>query len=1133
MYGFSIAIFIHLLAFVYLRVEDVETVVVQTDRGSLRGSSKISAVGNKYYSFQGIPYAKPPLGNLRFKSPREPDPWEGVRDVIKEKPSCVQATLILGNIIGSEDCLYLNVYTTQLANGSDSVAPKPVMVWIHGGAWQTGSGSPSMYGPDYLLEEGVVVVTINYRLGVIGFLSVNGSDVSGNAGLKDQVAALRWVKANIAQFGGDPDGVTIFGESAGGAAVHYHLLSPLSEGLFQRAISQSGSATNPTAFFDSTHERAFRLGKALGHQTSDSQNLVDFFRSVPINTLVSNQNKGLTEQESERPLAASFIPTTEYPVKGEDVFLPDSPWKLLESGQFKKLPFITGINRDEGIVTVLSVVHGDELGYIFYKKGLQDSLDPNSTEMKVLNRMVKMWTNFAKTGDPSEGMDVIWKPVTSKSRNYLSINEDSTLLQDLEKERMAFWDEEVALRVSHSPVMSSDRMKPRLWDWAAMIDFLEEAAITSLSNGSKCKVYITQTVVSDTLANMHIALTPNSINTFHTWTHWTGQVAPLPTTRLVWIGDHSYSLEALISKIPGQKKLNPNPSKGAAAFLSHMLPKLFRHMCHTAGQPKNEAETVTVTTSQGILRGSVNTSSIGQQYYSFQGIRYAQPPVGPLRFKIPLSSDESELLPVMVWIHGGAFQSGSGSASFYGPDYLLGEGVIVVTFNYRLGVLGFLSVNDSDVAGNAGLKDQVAALRWVNANIARFGGNPNKVTIFGESAGGAGIHYQVLSPLSEGLFHQAISQSGAAINPTAFSESTNERAFRLGSALGLKTNDGQKLVDFFRTLSAAQLIASQNKGLTEEESEKALAAAFIPTTEFKVKGEDTFLPDAPWKLLKSGQFKKIPYITGVNQNEGFIGLMGISTPAQLNKTLNDFERVLPFNLGLKKGSKMSLQVAEKVKQFYFGDRPITLQSIYDFVDLQTDIMYAGGCHRVTNQSLAHSANSIYNYQFTYSGRLNQHKSGDEIIKGIRKVIFIGSVPTFAQREENHFGKITLSTPNRDLNLDLVICSLVYCDSTVLDHAATEVVVMHGDDLNYIFYKPGLLDTLSEDSTEMKVLHQIVKMWTNFAKTGNPSKEMDVIWAPATKSNRYFLRIDANLTQQKDLEKQRMAFWDEIYLNLGL
>nr|CAD7452710.1 unnamed protein product [Timema tahoe] len=567
--------------------KDVETVVVQTDRGSLRGSSKISAVGNKYYSFQGIPYAKPPLGNLRFKSPREPDPWEGVRDVIKEKLSCVQATLILGNIIGSEDCLYLNVYTTQLANGSDSVALKPVMVWIHGGAWQTGSGSPSMYGPDYLLEEGVVVVTINYRLGVIGFLSVNGSDVSGNAGLKDQVAALHWVKANIAQFGGDPDGVTIFGESAGGAAVHYHLLSPLSEGLFQRAISQSGSATNPTAFFDSTHERAFRLGKALGHQTSDSQNLVDFFRSVPINTLVSNQNKGLTEQESERPLAASFIPTTEYPVKGEDVFLPDSPWKLLESGQFKKLPFITGINRDEGIVTVLNlirnplslrkldnnferilplswglevgsekskelaakvkkfyfgdqpvslrtiynytnregvkhhgeeqpitlekrlepsffsfyvasstshipmihrgiqcltrhafisvsfhstlrrgcsarvggggefdrpvrqsavngasgVVHGDELGYIFYRKGLQDSLDPDSTEMKVLNRMVKMWTNFAKTGDPSEGMDVIWKPVTSKSRNYLSINEDSTLLQDLEKERMAFWDE--------------------------------------------------------------------------------------------------------------------------------------------------------------------------------------------------------------------------------------------------------------------------------------------------------------------------------------------------------------------------------------------------------------------------------------------------------------------------------------------------------------------------------------------------------------------------------------------------------------------------------------------------------------------------------------------------------------------
>lgn len=132
---------------------------------------------------------------------------------------------------GSDDCLYLNIYTTELK----PEVPRAVMVWIHGGAFYSGSGNDDIYGPDYIVEKNVVLVTINYRVGIIGFLNLDDEEAPGNQGLKDQVMALKWVKRNIEKFGGDPSNVTIFGESAGSASVHYLTLSPLAQGIiFER-----------------------------------------------------------------------------------------------------------------------------------------------------------------------------------------------------------------------------------------------------------------------------------------------------------------------------------------------------------------------------------------------------------------------------------------------------------------------------------------------------------------------------------------------------------------------------------------------------------------------------------------------------------------------------------------------------------------------------------------------------------------------------------------------------------------------------------------------------------------------------------------------------------------------------------
>lgn len=218
-------------------------VTVNTQCGTLRGSQE-----GGLSVFRGIPYARPPVGPLRFRPPQPPEPWGGVRDALRFGPAAPQDAQAMGSMLDlgigrtDEDCLYLNVWTPAPDAGG-----RPVMVWIHGGAFILGAGSQHLYDGATLARRGdVVVVTINYRLGALGFLPLQDAQgqplASGNEGLLDQIAALQWVQREIAAFGGDPGCVTIFGESAGAMSCAMLLGAPRARGLFQRAILQSGSA---------------------------------------------------------------------------------------------------------------------------------------------------------------------------------------------------------------------------------------------------------------------------------------------------------------------------------------------------------------------------------------------------------------------------------------------------------------------------------------------------------------------------------------------------------------------------------------------------------------------------------------------------------------------------------------------------------------------------------------------------------------------------------------------------------------------------------------------------------------------------------------------------------------------------
>ena len=334
-----------------------QDVQLEIPQGILKGLKTETVLHNKpYYSFKGVPYAKPNVGPNKFRMPEPGDSWDGVYDATEYRAACPSYCMIQKGLIGKEDCLYLNIYTPVL----DKEARKAVMVWFHPGAWNGGMASDIFFGPDFLIEDDVLVVTVSYRLGALGFLNTGDKSAFGNAGMKDQVMALKWVKDNIHFFGGCPNRVTIFGESAGAASAQYHMLSPMSEGLFSGVIQESGSIINPWAMSYNPRELAFMLGEALGIHTTDSAELVQKLSEFHAKDIITASNEIMKSQNTLNGRMFAFVPSVEVDL-GQDIFLPTDPWTLLKSGKVADVPVISGFNANEAVIFVPEKIDAIEL----------------------------------------------------------------------------------------------------------------------------------------------------------------------------------------------------------------------------------------------------------------------------------------------------------------------------------------------------------------------------------------------------------------------------------------------------------------------------------------------------------------------------------------------------------------------------------------------------------------------------------------------------------------------------------------------------------------------------------------------------------------------------------------------------
>ena len=225
--------------------------IIYTKSGAVRGRKETTFIKHKEYTaFKGIPYAEPPINELRFLPPVPVKPWFEVKDGSHFGQNCIQFATN-GEIIGDEDCLFLNIYTPFAYQNESTLLP--VMVSIPFGGFTKGHGEDHVYGPDFLIEQDVIVVTFNHRLSVLGFMSLGTPEYSGNMGLKDQQLTLKWIRDNIEYFGGDKDKVTIFGLSSGSLAAHTHVLAESSKGLFQRTIQMSSSFLLSSCFKRQNH----------------------------------------------------------------------------------------------------------------------------------------------------------------------------------------------------------------------------------------------------------------------------------------------------------------------------------------------------------------------------------------------------------------------------------------------------------------------------------------------------------------------------------------------------------------------------------------------------------------------------------------------------------------------------------------------------------------------------------------------------------------------------------------------------------------------------------------------------------------------------------------------------------------
>ncbi|CAG9828305.1 unnamed protein product [Diabrotica balteata] len=343
------------------KFEEDELIVELENLGKIRGHVLQSAEGKDFYAFQDIPYAEPPIGKNRFKPPKPHGPWEGILNTTSNNKVCPQQFLetkhMLSDLNEDEDCLVLNVYTPVKPSSNKSL---PIFFWIHGGSYVYGAGSILFYNPKLLVDYDIIVVTINYRLGALGFLTTLDENIPANLALKDQLLALKWTHQNIHKFGGDPKKITVGGESAGSISAGFHLLSRSAKGLINGIIQQSGSPLCGVFYPTNDRKLAFEFGKTLNSSftSAASSDLLELLQQASTSDILAVQSKLTSGRSVGFMDAITYKPVIEGTFN-DDAFITEPMHGAVQDGHFNLVPILIGITSEESLMFLFEINESD------------------------------------------------------------------------------------------------------------------------------------------------------------------------------------------------------------------------------------------------------------------------------------------------------------------------------------------------------------------------------------------------------------------------------------------------------------------------------------------------------------------------------------------------------------------------------------------------------------------------------------------------------------------------------------------------------------------------------------------------------------------------------------------------------
>ncbi|XP_014599187.1 PREDICTED: esterase E4-like [Polistes canadensis] len=538
-------------------------------------------------------------------------------------------------------------------------------------------------------------------------------------------------------------------------------------------------------------------------------------------------------------------------------------------------------------------------------------------------------------------------------------------------------------------------------------------------------------------------------------------------------------------------------------------------------------EGIIVNAPVGKIRGTILTSRLGKEIYSFRNVIYAEPPVGEKRFKAPIPVKDWDGIydgtqegpacstlsdtpisedclrlnvyttkiptnnakgkhfkgrPVIVYFHPGGFYYFSGQYRFYGPEYMLDKDVVLVTLNFRLGSLGFLATGDSYAPGNAGYKDQVVALRWVQRNIAAFGGDPNSVTIGGTSVGAISVLLHMISPMSKGLFHRGIAMSGSFVGTGPYTQDQKDLAIKQAEFLNCPTSTTKSMIDCLRSKPIESYTKTISRFFELSIGYPDPMGIWGAVIEPEIDGSERFLTGQPIDLIREGKINEVPLIIGTTAEEFGGQVVAIDEKVRNGNNSvfdllnNDWDTVAPISLMYERGTSRSKYISDELRKFYFGNQPIGRNSYDNIAHIYSDRVIVFPVLRAAKLYSENSKLPVYFYRFSFSGRYS-------------------------------FAMWNNTTPYKK--------------------------PVHHDDQQYLFTMNAIFPFYNGSDPEVPMIERSTAIWSNFAHTGEPiprNNELfkNVVWDRFETSKDNYLDINLNPTMKQGIFPERMALWERLF-----